>query len=71
MPVINFQSLELQEEQKKILAEKFVDAVNEVTQVPKEGIYVFFQEHSLDSAAKGGILFSERPPKFGVGKFNK
>jgi 4-oxalocrotonate tautomerase len=70
MPVITIQSLEFTEDQKAVLAERVVEAVSDVSGVPKEGIYMFFDGYPLDSAAKGGKLFSKNPPKFGKGAFS-
>ncbi|MDD2717373.1 MAG: tautomerase family protein [Candidatus Wallbacteria bacterium] len=69
MPAITIQSLELTEEQKVVLAEKFTAIFSEVSHVPADKIYLFFDGYPLNSAAKGGQLFSKNPPKFGVGKF--
>ncbi|MBT3383670.1 MAG: hypothetical protein HN778_07045 [Prolixibacteraceae bacterium] len=71
MPAITIQSLELTEEQKDILAETFISAFSEVTNVPKDRIYLFFDGYTLDNAAANGILFSKNPPKFAKGKFNQ
>ncbi|MBN2381568.1 hypothetical protein JXQ70_01675 [bacterium] len=70
MPAITIQSLELTEEQKVILAEKFTRIFSEVSHVPEDKIYLFFLGYPLDSAAKGGVLFSKNPPQFGVGQFS-
>lgn len=71
MPVITIQSLELTEAQKKTLADSFISTFSEVTRVPKDRIYMFFDGYKLDEAATDGILFSERPPKSAIGKFNE
>lgn len=71
MPAITIQSLELRESQKKILAEKFIGIFSEVTNVPKDRIYLFFDGYTLENTATDGILFSERPPKSAIGKFNE
>lgn len=71
MPAITIQSLELREDQKKILAEKFIETFSEVTHVPKDRIYLFFNGYTLNNVATDGILFSERPPKNAIGKFNE
>jgi 4-oxalocrotonate tautomerase len=71
MPAITIQSLELTEEQKKILADKFITTFSEVTCVPKDRIYLFFDGYQLDNAAVDGVLFSTRPPKLAKGKFNE
>lgn len=69
MPVITIQSLELTEDQKEILADKFINTLSEVTGVPGDRIYMFFDGYPLNCAAKGGELFSKNSPKFGKGKF--
>lgn len=71
MPVITIQSLELTDGQKKILAESFISTLSEVTNVPKDRIYLFFDGYKLNDAAVNGMLFSEKPPKNAVGKFNE
>ena len=71
MPAITIQSLELTDEQKEILADKYITIFSEVTRVPKDRIYLFFDGYSLDNAATDGILFSKRPPKLAIGKFNQ
>jgi len=71
MPAITIQSLELTDEQKKTLADTFITAFSEVTNVPKDRIYLFFDGYTLDNAATDGILFSKRPPKLAKGKFNQ
>jgi len=71
MPAITIQSLELTDEQKEIVADKFITIFSEVTNVPKDRIYLFFDGYQLDSVAADGILFSKRPPKRAIGKFNQ
>jgi len=69
MPVITIQSLKMTDEQKEILADKFIATLSEVTNVPADKIYMFFDEFELNQAAKGGVLFSKNAPKFGKGNF--
>jgi phenylpyruvate tautomerase PptA (4-oxalocrotonate tautomerase family) len=71
MPAITIQSLELTDEQKEILADKYITIFSEVTHVPKDRIYLFFDGYTLDNAATNGVLFSKSPPKLAVGKFNR
>jgi len=71
MPAIVIHSLELTDEQKEVIADKFITILSELTRVPKDRIYLFFNGYTLDNAACDGILFSKRPPKFAVGKFNQ
>lgn len=72
MPAIIVNSLELTEDQKAILCDKYISAFSEVTNVPKDRIYIFFNEFSLDSAGTNGKLFSKSPPSDAViGKFNQ
>jgi hypothetical protein len=70
MPAIIVHSLELTDEQKEILADKYITIFSEISKVPKDRIYLFFDGYTLDNAACDGILFSKRPPKLAVGKFN-
>jgi phenylpyruvate tautomerase PptA (4-oxalocrotonate tautomerase family) len=62
MPAITIQSLELTTRQKEILADKFVTIFSEITQLPKDRIYIFFDGYTVDSAGTGGWLFSQKPP---------
>lgn len=71
MPAITIQSLELTNKQKKELAECFIQKLSEVTLVPKDRIYMFFDGYKLDDVAVNGMLFSEKPPKTAHGKFNE
>lgn len=71
MPAITIQSLELTDDQKKILAEKYITLFSEVTLVPKDRIYMFFDGYDLADVATDGILFSTRPPKRIKAKFNE
>jgi len=71
MPAITIQSLELTDEQKEILADKVVSLFSEITKVPKDRIYIFFDGYPLDSVGTGGIVFSKRPPKGIIAKFNE
>ena len=71
MPAIAIQSLELTDEQKEIIADKYITIFSELTNVPKDRVYLFFDGYTLDNAAKGGVLFSKEPPhKSVIGKFN-
>ncbi len=71
MPSITIQSLELRQSQKEIIAEKFATIFSELTNVPIDRIYVFFDGYSLENAAKGNELFSKNPPVKLVAKFNE
>jgi phenylpyruvate tautomerase PptA (4-oxalocrotonate tautomerase family) len=71
MPAITIQSLELTDEQKEIIADKFATVFSELTKVPLDRIYIFFDGYTLDNAATNGKLFSKNPPKAIVGKFNQ
>jgi quinol monooxygenase YgiN/phenylpyruvate tautomerase PptA (4-oxalocrotonate tautomerase family) len=62
MPVIMIHTLELLEEQKRVIAQKYTDLLAELTKVPQERIYVFFYGYPLDGIAAGGMLNSEIPP---------
>ena len=63
MPAIVIHSIEMTDKQKAIVAEKFISTMSEVTGVPKDRIYLFFNGYGLNEAATGGKLFSENPPK--------
>jgi phenylpyruvate tautomerase PptA (4-oxalocrotonate tautomerase family) len=71
MPAIVIHSLELTDEQKEVVADKFITILSELTKVPKDRIYLFFNGYTLDNAACDGILFSKRPPKVAIGKFSQ
>jgi 4-oxalocrotonate tautomerase len=71
MPAITIQSLELTDEQKKVIAKKFGETFSELTKVPIDRIYIFFDGYTLDNAATNGVLFAESPPKIAVGKFSQ
>ena len=71
MPAITVQSLELTLDQKRTLAKTIIDAFSELTLVPKERIYVFFDGYALDSAGTGSVLFVDRRPTGIRGKFNE
>ena len=71
MPAITIQSLELTDEQKEIIADKYITIFSEVSNVPKDRIYLFFDGYTLDNAACSGMLFSKNPPKFAMGKWNQ
>ena len=58
MPAIIIHSIEMTDEQKKLLADKFISAFSEVSNVPKDRIYLFFNGYELNEAATGGKLFS-------------
>lgn len=70
MPAIVIHSIEMTDKQKAIVAEKFISTMSEVTGVPKDRIYLFFNGYGLNEAATGGQLFSENPPKNAKAKFN-
>lgn len=71
MPAITIQSIELRQNQKEIIAEKFAAIFSELTNVPKDRIYVFFDGYTLENAAKGDELFSKNPPTSLIAKFNE
>ena len=71
MPSVTVQSLEFTEDQKEILADKIGNAVSEVSGVPMDRIYIFFDGYPLDCAAANGKLFSKNPPRLGHGAFSK
>lgn len=71
MPSITIQSLELTEEQKKTIAKEFSAIFSEVTKVPEDKIFIFFDGYKLEDAACGQVLFSKNIPQNVVGKFNQ
>lgn len=71
MPAITIQSLELTDKQKEYLADKFIELFSNVTRVPKDRIYLFFDGYRLEDAATNGQVFSKSPPKAAIGKFNQ
>ncbi len=71
MPAITVQSLELTDKQKEIMAEKYITIFSELTNVPRDRIYVFFDGYTLDNAATNCVLFSKNPPKHLIAKFNE
>ncbi|MBR1419871.1 MAG: tautomerase family protein [Selenomonadaceae bacterium] len=71
MPAITIQSLELSDSQKRILAKKFVETFAEITNVPKDRVYLFFDGYTLDNVGTGGIRFSDKPTQRAWGKFNE
>jgi 4-oxalocrotonate tautomerase len=70
MPAIIIHSIEMTDEQKAIVAEKFISTFSEVTNVPKDRIYLFFNGYGLNECGTGGKLLSEVPPKSAKAKFN-
>ncbi|MBU0467503.1 MAG: 4-oxalocrotonate tautomerase family protein [Candidatus Omnitrophica bacterium] len=71
MPAITIQSLELTDEQKEILADKYITIFSEISKVPKDRIYLFFDGYTLDNAACNGEMFAKHPPKLAIGKFSQ
>ena len=60
MPVISFDVVELEKEQKEILAKEFSQSASRVTGIPIEMIYVLFNERKPDNVGVGGILLSNQ-----------
>ena len=60
MPVISFDIVELEKEQKEILAKEFSQSASRVTGIPIEMIYVLFNERKPDNVGVGGILLSNQ-----------
>ncbi len=71
MPAITIQSLELTDEQKAILADRYITIFSEITNVPKDRIYIFFDGYTLENAGTNGIVFSKKPPQGIIAKFNQ
>ncbi|MBR2773553.1 MAG: tautomerase family protein [Selenomonadaceae bacterium] len=70
MPAISVKSIALAESQKKVLAKKYVEIFSEITNVPKDRVYIFFDGHELEDVGAAGIRFSEHPSK-AWSKFNE
>ena len=70
MPAITVKSIELSEIQKQFLAKKYVEIFSEITNVPKDRVYIFFDGHELEDVGAAGIRFSEHPSK-AWSKFNE
>ena len=60
MPVISFDIVELEKEQKEILAKEFAESASRVTGLPIEMIYVLFNERKTDNVGVGGVLLSNQ-----------
>ena len=60
MPVISFDIVELEKEQKEILAKEFSKTASRVTGIPVEMIYVLFNERKADNVGVGGVLLSNQ-----------
>lgn len=60
MPVISFDIVELEKEQKEILAKEFSESTSRVTGIPIEMIYVLFNERKTDNVGVGGVLMSNQ-----------
>ena len=71
MPAITIQSIELRQNQKEIIAEKFATIFSELTNVSKDRIYIFFDGYTLENVARGDELFSKNPPTRLIAKFNE
>lgn len=71
MPAITIQSIELRQDQKEIIAEKFSSLFSELTHVPKDRIYVFFDGYTLENVARGDMMFSKNPPTQLIAKYNE
>ena len=56
MPVISFDIVELEKEQKEILAKEFSESASRVTGLPVEMFYVLFNERKADNVGVGGVL---------------
>ncbi len=69
MPAIIIESIELTDEQKEIIAEQFISIFSDLTRVPKDRIYLFFEGYSLDNVATAGKQFSKMPPRNIISKY--
>jgi phenylpyruvate tautomerase PptA (4-oxalocrotonate tautomerase family) len=71
MPAIVIHSIAMTDEQKREVADFFVSKLSEVTNVPKEKIYLFFDSCALNDVSAGGVLFSDMPKLTAHCKFNE
>jgi phenylpyruvate tautomerase PptA (4-oxalocrotonate tautomerase family) len=62
MPAITVQCIELRQDQKKQIASVFTRTLADLTGVPQDRIYVFFDGYTLDNVARGDFIFSTDPP---------
>ena len=60
MPVISFDIVELEKEQKESLAKEFSESASRVTGLPVEMFYVLFNERKADNVGVGGVLLSNQ-----------
>ncbi|WP_295615512.1 tautomerase family protein [uncultured Methanobrevibacter sp.] len=60
MPVISFDIVELEKEQKEILAKEFSESASRVTALPVDMFYVLFNERKADNVGVGGVLLSNQ-----------
>ncbi|WP_407414995.1 4-oxalocrotonate tautomerase family protein [Methanobrevibacter sp.] len=60
MPVISFDFVELEKEQKEILAKEFSESASRVTGLPIDMFYVLFNERKADNVGVGGVLLSNQ-----------
>lgn len=60
MPVISFDIVELEKEQKEILAKEFSESASRVTGLPVDMFYVLFNERKADNVGVGGVLLSNQ-----------
>jgi phenylpyruvate tautomerase PptA (4-oxalocrotonate tautomerase family) len=71
MPAITIQSLELTDDQKAVIADKYVSIFSELTNVPKDRIYIFFDGYTPDNVGTNGVVFSKNLPKTIRARFNE
>ena len=71
MPAITVQSIELRQDQKETIASQFTRIFSELTGVPQDRIYVFFDGYTLDNVARGDFIFSMYPPTALKAKYNE
>ena len=60
MPVISFDIVELEKEQKEILVKEFSESTSRVTGLPIDMFYVLFNERKADNVGVGGVLLSNQ-----------
>jgi 4-oxalocrotonate tautomerase len=70
MPAIVIHSIEMTDDQKRVLADKLISAFSEVTNVPKDRVYIFFNGYGLNECGTAGKIFTDLPPGPAHHKFN-
>ena len=59
MPVITFETPQINKAQKQQLVKEFTESAAKITGIPEAGFYVFIKENELDNVGVGGQLLSD------------